>query len=119
MKTVVCLFAALLLSISLASAQNTRLAWDAVTTLLNGEAIPAGETIRYKVYAGPEMDTLTERAETDEVSIPFADLSLASEDKYVAVEAFNDQRLGSMSAVKAFNTFNMDIVLRSVIVIQE
>ncbi len=51
------------------AANQADVAWDAVTTLMDGEPVPATDTIKYKVYLKDESDTISEIQETDQVQL--------------------------------------------------
>lgn len=94
-----------LISVSIAFA-DPHLAWDPPTELDDGTPIPVGEVIKYWVYAGDSATTLTMRAEELTVAeVPLATLNLATTDKWVAVSAYSDTRVGAQSQAYELPTY--------------
>jgi hypothetical protein len=60
-------------------ANQGTVAWDAVTTLSDGNPIPATDTVKYKIYLRDELNQITENQETDATS---ATISFSVEGKY-------------------------------------
>ena len=69
------------------NANQATFAWDAVTTLVGGAAIPAGSTVKYQAYRKLSPATVGEKV-GNEVSTPSALVSFTSEGSYfVGAEA--------------------------------
>jgi len=73
------------------------LTWNPSTTLIDGRPIPPDEVVKYRVFVGPDVDSLTERAELVLTRITFEDMAVDKDDRWVAVEASTDTRLSSRS----------------------
>lgn len=113
MKTLIIALLFVLLTAGSSMAQT--LEWDPPTGLQDGNPIPAGEVVKYRVYAGDTQATLTERvSELTVPSVDMATLALAPTDKWLAVEAYSDQRVGLRSVEKQLPpyaiTFSLQII---------
>lgn len=99
-----------------AQAQTSMLKWTPPTLLEDGSAVPVGEQLKYKIFAGPTANDadLTERAQTAIPEVDVATLALQPGDLWVAVETFSDVRVGVLSKVVQVVPVDVTFSIRAV-----